>query len=136
LSELRAEREQGMEERLGQGAERRVGRDQRGVEGRDRLRLDVGPVVGVAGTIEREDRGDVAGDRFARRERRAERPALADVRMTEVLRYSSLTTVRSGIHGEMAMAGMRTPERSKRKPHWPAGAAGSGGGAGGGGTWS
>ena len=38
------------------------------------------------------------------------------VRITEVLRYSSLMTVRSGIHAEMAMAGTRTPDRSNVKP--------------------
>ncbi len=56
--------------------------------------------------------------------------------MTDVLRYSSLTTVRSGIHAEMATAGMRTPDRSKVNPISPGGADGSGGGAGDGGTWS
>ena len=56
--------------------------------------------------------------------------------MTDVLRYSWLTTVRSGIHAEMAMAGTRTPDRSKVKSIWPSGADGPGGGAGGGGTWS
>jgi len=55
---------------------------------------------------------------------------------TEVLRNSSLTTVRSGIHGEIAIAGIRTPERSNAKSICPRGAPGSGGGAAGGGTWS
>src|ERR1022692_2012285 len=44
------------------------------------------------------------------------------VAMTDVLRYSWGTTVRSGIHAEMAIAGTRTPERSKVKSIWPTGA--------------
>ena len=56
--------------------------------------------------------------------------------MIEVWRYSSVTTVCSGIQAEMARAGTRTPERSKRKPSWLGGAEGSGGATGGGGTWS
>src|ERR1700722_19278733 len=56
------------------------------------------------------------------------------VRISAVCRYSSFTTVRSGIQADTAIAGTRTPERLNVKPIWPAGAAGSGGGAGGGGT--
>ena len=58
------------------------------------------------------------------------------VEISEVARYSSVTTVRSGIQAEIASVGMRTPERLKVKPNCPAGAAGSGGAAGGGATWS
>src|ERR1035441_8861855 len=58
------------------------------------------------------------------------------VAITDVWRYSSLTTVRSGIHAEIAIAGTRTPDRSNVKPIWPADADGSGGAAGGGTTWS
>ena len=36
-----------------------------------------------------------------------------------------MMTVRSGIHGEMAMAGTRMPDRSKVNPYWPAGPDGS-----------
>src|ERR1700686_1201457 len=58
------------------------------------------------------------------------------VRITEVARYSRWMTVPGSTHAEIAIVGIRTPERSKRKPISPAGAAGSGGAAGGGGTWS
>ena len=58
------------------------------------------------------------------------------VRITDVLRYSEFTTVRSGAHAEIAIAGTRTPDRSNVNPFSPEGAAGSAGGAGGGGTWS
>ena len=58
------------------------------------------------------------------------------VRITEVLRNSWFTTVPRSIQAEIANVGMRTPERSNRKPICPAGAARSGGGTLGGGTWS
>ena len=38
------------------------------------------------------------------------------VRITEVWRYSSLTTVREGIHAEIAMAGSRWPNRLNMNP--------------------
>src|SRR6202042_2450754 len=64
-------------------------------------------------------------------EPRSQRPRR--VRRTDVLRYSAVTTDRGGIQAEIAMAGTRTPDRSKPKPSWPSGADGTGAGAGGGG---
>jgi hypothetical protein len=54
--------------------------------------------------------------------------------MTEVLLYSSVTTVCAGIQAEIAIAGTRTPERSKPKLHCRKAAVGSGAGTSGGGT--
>jgi hypothetical protein len=134
LAEFLPEREQGKEQRFGETAERELGRVDRGVEGRDRPWVDVGPVVGVTRRFEGRER---TGSRLAAVASRAENgwpsgQCSRSVWITEVLRYWSFTTVRSGIQAEIAIAGTRTPDRSKRKLSWPAAAWGSGGGAGGG----
>jgi hypothetical protein len=62
LAELPAQREDGEEQRSGKGAAPGVGRNS-DVEGRDRLRVDLGPVLGVAWLVEGQDRSEVGGDR-------------------------------------------------------------------------
>jgi hypothetical protein len=58
------------------------------------------------------------------------------VASSEVARYSSVITVRSGIQAEIPRVGIRTPDRLNVKPIWPGAPLASGGTAAGGGTWS
>jgi hypothetical protein len=64
---------------------------------------------------------DSSGARSGALASRAVRGAPSDhrsrrVRISDVWRYSSLTTVRSGIHGETAIAGTRTPGPVEGEP--------------------
>jgi hypothetical protein len=103
---------------------------------RHRARGDLGPILLGSRNIPREDRGDVGSNRIAPGEGWPEGEALPE------RPYQGRVAVLLGHDGlrvdvaEMASIGMRTPDRSKRKPICPGGAAGSGGGALGGGTWS
>jgi hypothetical protein len=118
------------------GRLRLVHLDHRVEQRRHRARGDLGPILLGSRNIPREDRGDVGSNRIAPGEGWPEGEALPE------RPYQGRVAVLLGHDGlrvdvaEMASIGMRTPDRSKRKPICPGGAAGSGGGALGGGTWS